>query len=78
MDKDFTFQAPIRNLVLLENGYEFDVLKYKDYFYESLMDDIAQAPLYLDIIRCLQKSGMSDISLDPLEKAYLRVLEQKK
>lgn len=78
MDKDFTFQAPIRNLVLLENGYEFDALKYKDYFYESLMDDIAQVPLYLDIIRCLQKSGMSDISVDPLEKAYLRVLEQKK
>ena len=78
MDKDFTFTSPIRSLVLLENGYQFSGERYKDYFYESLTRDIAQAPLYLDIVRSLQKAGMIDIAVEPMEKAYARVLEQRK
>lgn len=77
MDKDFTFEMPIRSLVLLQKEYKFDVLKYKDYFYESLINDIHEAPLYLDIITCLQKNGMTDIEIEPLEKTYERVLDKK-
>lgn len=77
MDKDFTFEMPIRSLVLLQKEYKFDVLKYKDYFYESLINDIHEAPLYLDIITCLQKNRMVDIEIEPLEKAYERALNKK-
>lgn len=78
MDKDFTFEMPIRSLVLLENGYKFKGERFKEYFYQSLIEDIAQAPLYLDIITCLQKAGMIDIDIESLDKAYSRVLQIKK
>lgn len=78
MDKDFTFTIPIRCLVLLYNGYQFNAEKYKEYFYDALVNDIAEAPLYLDIVKCLKKTGMTDISSEPLEEAYTRVLELKK
>ena len=78
MDQDFSFESPIRSLILLENGYIFNTQKYKDYFYQTLVNEFDEASLYLDIITCLYKNGMTDIKLEPLNKAYTRVLEQKK
>ncbi len=77
MDQDFSFEIPIRNLILLEKGYIFNIQKYKDYFYQTLVNEFDEASLYLDIITCLYKNGMTDIKLEPLNKAYTRVLEQK-
>ena len=67
-----------RNLILLEKGYIFNIQKYKDYFYQTLVNEFDEASLYLDIITCLYKNGMTDIKLQPLNKAYTRALEQKK
>ncbi len=77
MDQDFSFESPIRSLILLEKGYVFNAQKYKDYFYQALINEFDEAPLYLDIITCLYKNGMTDTPLEPLNKAYTRVLKQK-
>lgn len=77
MDQDFSFESPIRNLILLEKGYIFNIQKYKDCFYQTLVNEFDEASLYLDIITCLYKSGMTDIELEPLNKAYERVLNKK-
>jgi len=77
MDNDFTFTIPVRSLILLSTGYSFSIDKYKEYFYQALVENIGEARLYLDIVSCLQKAGMSDISVEPLERAYARVLEKK-
>lgn len=43
-----------------------------DIFVEKLPK--VQASLYLDIVRSLQKVEMVDIAVEPMEKAYVRVL----
>lgn len=77
MDKDFTFQNAIRNLVLLDRGYQPDIFRYKDYFYEALQKEFDKAQFYLDIVKSLNQNGNYGLDVYLLEKAYERVLKIK-
>ncbi len=76
-EPDLTFTRVIQNLTLLTSNIPFDIESYKNNFYSSLLVDLENAQLYLEIIISLSENTDADVDKEVLQKAYQKALEIK-